>query len=432
MVMDEKSTYGVVKNKDEFINEGTITTLSSRCSTSKTEFISNAEEFIIKLKSGRDKYEIVLEDEATANAFLEIEFEKYIILKNYIAICSYENKMIEACIEHVYINHNNGFVNRKLFGEFQYTVSSEPIILSQESDIGHVTIELSGVSEELSLLMKKEIRKNSPISIKISGVNINQHDKAIEILKRVSDSLFFQIDLRFNLPLMLSKRSLMGIGGVMPQRANVDELKFPKMKYNNDAISLYWYARSATKMPLLQYLAFYQAIEFYFPLYTELDAKNMLKKILKNPTFDENKDEDLTKLITMIRPRLNGRGFANERTQLLSTLRECVNPDEVRSFLKGTRKSDFFSLKNEQGKLSKQISSVPLTQNQDDDELINNLKERIYDIRCKIVHTKANDVDQNFEMILPFSKEAEHLTYDIDLIKLVAQQVIMASGSPMF
>lgn len=104
------------------------------------------------------------------------------------------------------------------------------------------------------------------------------------------------------------------------------------MKYNTDAIFLYWYARSATKMHLLQYLAFYQAIEFYFPMYTELDAKKTLKKILKNPVFDEDKDEDLTKLITMIRPKLNGRGFANERTQLLSTLREYVTLRKLEIF----------------------------------------------------------------------------------------------------
>ncbi|WP_128104199.1 hypothetical protein [Paenibacillus sp. DCT19] len=432
MVMDERSMQAAVKTAKERISESTKAELIARCTTSNVEYVTEAGEFLLKMNSGRDKYEVALDEESIALNFLEFDFERYTVLKHYTAICSYENKMIEASIEHVYISQHNGFINRRLFGEFQSTLASEPIVLSQESDIGHVTIELSGWSKELSLLMKKEMRRNSPVSIKIRGVNINQHDKAVELLKRISDSLFFQIDLRFKLPLMLSKRSSIGIGGVMPQKANVAELKFPKMKYNNDAISLYWYARSATKMPLLQYLAFYQAIEFYFPMYTELDAKKMLKKILKNPVFDEDKDEDLTKLITMIRPRLNGRGFANERTQLLSTLRECVNPDEVRDFLRGTKKSDFFSMKNEQGKHSKQISSVPLTQNQDDDELINNLKERIYDIRCKIVHTKASDVDQNVEMILPFSKQAEYLTYDIELIKLVAQQIIMASGSPMF
>lgn len=295
-----------------------------------------------------------------------------------------------------------------------------------------MTIELSGASKEMSVLMKKDLKKSSPISMKIRGINVNQHDKAVEILKRISDSLFFQIDLRFKLPLMLSKQSIMELGGALPQKANVSELKFPKIQYSNEAISLYWYARSARKMPLLQYLAFYQAIEFYFPIYTEIDAKKVLKKILKNPVFDEDNDGDLTKLITMIRPRLNGRGLANERTQLLSTLKECVNTDDIRDFLKGSKKKDFFSLKNEPGGQSKKLSLISLTDQQSDDELINNLKDRIYDIRCKIVHTKSNETDQSNELILPFSKEVDYLDYDIDLIKLVAQQIIISSGSPMF
>lgn len=53
---------------------------------------------------------------------------------------------------------------------------------------------------------------------------------------------------------------------------------------------------------------------------------------------------------------------------------------------------------------------------------------RIYEIRCKIVHTKNENNDTELDLLLPFSKEAELLGYDIDLIKYVAQQVLIASG----
>ncbi|WP_440110653.1 hypothetical protein [Paenibacillus sp. QZ-Y1] len=431
MATNDKSLHKIGEINTKAISEGTINSLISRCQVSQIEYSSNEAGFVIKLNSGRGKYEIILESESDALDLLDKNFEEYTVLKNFVSICSYQHKTIEACIEHVYVQ-NNGIMNRKLFGEFQYTVSSEPIILSQVSDLGNVIIELSGVSKEISLIMKKDLRRNSPISLKIRGVNFNQHDKALEMLKRISDSLFFQIDLRFKLPLMLTKQNLLLIGGGAPRKANVSELKFPKLQYSSEAISLYWYARSARRMPLLQYLAFYQAIEFYFPIYTEIDAKKVLKKILKNPIFDGDNDGDLTKLITTIRPRLNGRGLANERTQLLSTLKECINSDDIRDFLKGPKKKEFFSLKNELGGQSKKLSLIPLTDQQSDDELINNLKDRIYDIRCKIVHTKSNETDQSNELILPFSKEADYLDFDIELIKLVAQQVIISSGSPLF
>jgi hypothetical protein len=38
-------------------------------------------------------------------------------------------------------------------------------------------------------------------------------------------------------------------------------------------------------MPLLQFLAFYQVIEFYFPTYSQAEAHRKLKAILKDPPF---------------------------------------------------------------------------------------------------------------------------------------------------
>lgn len=61
----------------------------------------------------------------------------------------------------------------------------------------------------------------------------------------------------------------------------------------------------------------------------------------------------------------------------------------------------------------------------------NDIAERIYDIRCKIVHTKdvAESRDQTGNLLLPFSKEAEGLTFDIELIQYVARQVLIASST---
>jgi len=39
-------------------------------------------------------------------------------------------------------------------------------------------------------------------------------------------------------------------------------------------------------VPLLQFLAFYQVVEFYYPMFSEKDAIHRLKIILKDPRFD--------------------------------------------------------------------------------------------------------------------------------------------------
>jgi hypothetical protein len=62
--------------------------------------------------------------------------------------------------------------------------------------------------------------------------------------------------------------------------------------------------------------------------------------------------------------------------------------------------------------------------------LRNDVADRVYDIRCKIVHTKTDTRDGSVELLLPFSPEAEQLSFDIDLVQHLAQLVLVASSSP--
>jgi hypothetical protein len=53
---------------------------------------------------------------------------------------------------------------------------------------------------------------------------------------------------------------------------------------------------------------------------------------------------------------------------------------------------------------------------------------RIYDLRCRIVHTKD---DAEIELLLPFSTDLAHIKYDIDLVEFLARKVLIASGKPI-
>ncbi len=39
-------------------------------------------------------------------------------------------------------------------------------------------------------------------------------------------------------------------------------------------------------MPLLQFLAYYQSIEYYFPMYSGREAQEKIKNLVKDPSFD--------------------------------------------------------------------------------------------------------------------------------------------------
>lgn len=64
-------------------------------------------------------------------------------------------------------------------------------------------------------------------------------------------------------------------------------------------------------------------------------------------------------------------------------------------------------------------------------DLRNDVADRLYDIRCKIVHTKSDNRNGDTELLLPFSKEAEQLHYDIELIEYLAQRTLIASSGSL-
>ena len=49
----------------------------------------------------------------------------------------------------------------------------------------------------------------------------------------------------------------------------------------------------------------------------------------------------------------------------------------------------------------------------------------MYEIRCRIVHTKDED---ELDLLLPFSPEIKKIKYDLELIEFLARQAIIAGG----
>lgn len=177
-------------------------------------------------------------------------------------------------------------------------------------------------------------------------------------------------------------------------------------------------------MPLLQFLAFYQVIEYYYPTYFQEEAKRRIRTILKDPTFRTDRDADIGKILSTISG--HGRGFGDERSQLKLTINACVDANDLRVYLtEDEERASFFSSKQ------KGLTDHKLSLFNKDTDFRSPVADLIYDIRCKIVHTKGENSDGEIELLLPFSKEAELLFYDIELMQYIARKVLIAASAPL-
>lgn len=71
--------------------------------------------------------------------------------------------------------------------------------------------------------------------------------------------------------------------------------------------------------------------------------------------------------------------------------------------------------------------TIPLNDRKVD--LIKSVASRVYDIRCRIVHTK--DISGVTKPLLPNSEGAENLNHDIALVEFLAKKVIISGSCPL-
>jgi hypothetical protein len=275
------------------------------------------------------------------------------------------------------------------------------------------TLEIGLCSAEFTAL---DGGPSSRLTLKLRGARASQHDQALAELRSYADSLFFQIDLMYGSTFILERERRLRFSP--PRRSPNPGLAYPIAQYNDEAMSLYWYAKSAPDMPLLRFLAFYQSIEFYFPRYSQTEARKRVGTIIKHPTFRPHHDDDLDRLISAIRLARSG-GLGSERSQLRAVVTECVSADEIRKYLTGFKeREEHFSGKGQKGSYVK----IPISNKTAD--LRNDVADRIYDIRRKIVHTKSEHSED-------FSEDADYLAHDIELVEFVARSVLISSSDAL-
>lgn len=385
---------------------------------SAIEFDTPFEALSIDFKNGRGVRTVLVGSEESAEKLLHVTLDDIVFLGEYSAICSYREGWIEAAVRAHGVGQRRLIARRTIFG-VNANRSDEPAEIEIPTPSGLILrlTEKRGILSWLDYM--------APIYLRIEGIGITEHDKALNLLEDLSNSLFMQIDFRFDSALTLGKDR------ILPRRLHktkqLDEdnqLTYPRYSYEKSPSALYWYARSATSMPLLQFLAFYQCIEFFFPQYARQATIAKIKNVLKDPSFDGSKDSSIN---VILNATIEGRRGAllEERKQLAATLKQCVDATALMDFLNETEERKQY-YKNSY----KKISDKKLVLS-DDSTIVDQTSERIYDIRCKVVHTKNLEDGEGEEMILPFSEEADLLMDDVQLIQFLARRVLIASSAPL-
>lgn len=372
----------------------------------------------IDIASGRSSRAAVI-SEKYATMCLEMDFTKIRALGEYEA---FEVLGEDPCIEVALLP--NGGPSSRLVERISGWVPASPRARNQ----GSVTItgtrgegwsaELgspSGIFDVLSSF--------GAITLKLKGRQNRTYDDALAFLESAGNAILFEIDLKYGLSFTF--RRMRPVGAMRfgrRDRPNATAPTLPKLQYAAEPLSLYRYARSAVGMPLLEFLAYYQVLEYHFSRYSQRDLLDKLRNELRDPNFRADDERHLSRILRITRQP--GRGYGDERSQLKATVRYCVSEDAI---------SDLFSTNPEvlshfSAKRQVIIGLESVDPKQKKGDLADLLCERIYDIRCRVVHTKEDGGGQSDSLLMPFSPEAESLRAENVLMRFLAQKVLIAGA----
>ncbi|MET8148009.1 hypothetical protein ACIBSW_13840 [Actinoplanes sp. NPDC049668] len=248
---------------------------------------------------------------------------------------------------------------------------------------------------------------------------------AVDLAKKIVTAFFFELAVtgrgvyRFHEPLK-DRRNRSRIALQPKDRV----VRFPPQFIEAPAVALFIAAKEA-QSPLNEYLSYYQSVEYYLPFSDERSNIDRLRREIFSPGFDLNNNQSLLNLARAI-----GRQSAKSERESFRALLQFALPED--------KATTIFDLLNNQhkGHFAKNgpIKDIGLIHNNAENKqqppLTLQFAERIYDLRCRIVHSKVAGGSTEKDPLYPTNPEVDDLAPDIELIRQVAIEVITAFASP--
>lgn len=414
--------------------------LQRRCKEAGLRFhAEEGAELYITYPRGRKDDEILLDnDDASILMLLREPFEKYKGIEGYIASWSPKDGIIECNVHRTdpRLLPHDIFYARSGLQQLGLIERNEPVDPNDRFEFNSSTglsisigpcSNIHGILHYYSDFLDPDmdIDEHRPLTLQIRGADVQRHDDALELLRRVGDATLFNIDLSLGLPLTLERAGIYK-STKRSSAGDADSIAPIRYEYDREPMSLYWYAKTASEMPLLEFLAYYQVLEFYFPFYSQLEAKRTLQNTLKDPAFDPTRDGDLVRLLEALKIDSKGRVSGNEAEQLEAAIRHSVTAEDLRTFLLPANEDRYkFYTSDDSRKLVRE--TIPIRKESDDHR--GAVAKRIYAIRNRIVHTKSGYAER--EPLFPFDPETKYLQHDSELVEFLARKVLIASSRPL-
>ncbi|CAI3923007.1 unnamed protein product [Commensalibacter papalotli (ex Botero et al. 2024)] len=249
--------------------------------------------------------------------------------------------------------------------------------------------------------------------------------KTLQEFQKLANAFLFQIMLKCNVPCEYYSNltSLLGIyNNNKSKKQNLNTLSTTPQRIYRDHIIDYYSLALSSNEPFAQYLSYYHVLEYFFDEVFNQHLRKQFQDKITSPYFDNKDDKELDKVINFIKKETRNckeSGQGNELESLKLVLIKFIEIDDLQEKLTPEQIKYY-----QQHKIT--FSSAQTISFKDEKIFYAHLAQRIYQTCNALVHSKEGNVGR----YKPY-QDNEELQKEIPLIKLVAEQVIINSSTPL-
>jgi hypothetical protein len=192
----------------------------------------------------------------------------------------------------------------------------------------------------------------------------------------------------------------------------------PRGRFNSDLIK-YYQLGTSNDIPILQFLVYYQILEYFFIKISEGELHSKIASRLNDPRFKSD-EKNLGKLIQDI---VDYKRVTDETEMLKQVIKKYVSPSELIDFIQSYEKEIGDKVYSKAHSRFGHEQKVTL----EEGHVIGNVAIIIKTVRNALVH--SSDHHERQERFIPFSKSTEIVIREIPLVKFLAEKVIIGSST---
>lgn len=201
-----------------------------------------------------------------------------------------------------------------------------------------------------------------------------------------------------------------------------DKIQFVFKKYIPELVE-YFNIGEKVDYPPFRFICYFHIIEYFSDKSAYYYAAKKLKSLMIKPDFHINTDKYVSQAINFF--KIESTKYTSDKIKIRRVINQFINRSEFDEYLKEIEMLDYFK-KPVTINCSKPLE-LPAIDFENDSKFEESLMQRIYSMRCSIVHSNPDFEETKAVPFSPTPVNLEKLRKEIDMIYEVARTIIVES-----